>query len=95
MTPREKFYKLSNKVLYFIHLYRLRYIYLDDLKREFEWILTDEQLINIINHLSNKDYIYITDDSNTSIKKIKEFSGKAKIRLTLKGFKRIYSVISR
>ncbi len=95
MTSKEKFYKLSNKVLYFIYLFRLRYIYLDNLKREFEWILSDKQLMNIINHLGNKKYIYITDDSYTSIKKINDFSGKTKIRLTRKGLKRIYSVISR
>ena len=46
------------------------------------------ELVNIINHLCNKDYIYITDpQNNTSFKKIKNLSCDVILKITLKGIK--------
>lgn len=92
MDEKIKFYRNAERVLSFIYINRFRYTHIDEIKQEFEFILADEELINIVNHLCNKDYIYITDHKNrTSIKKIKDLDCDVIVRLTLKGMKYLYN----
>ena len=75
MNEKVKFYRNAERVLSFIYINRFRYTHIDEIKQEFEFVLADEELINIVNHLCNKDYIYITDpQNNTSFKRIKNLS---------------------
>lgn len=88
MNEKIKFYRNTERVLNFIYINRFRYTHIDEIKQEFEFILTDEELVKIINHLSNKDYIYITDSqNNTSFKRINNLSGNFILKITLKGIK--------
>lgn len=88
MNEKIKFYRNTERVLNFIYINRFRYTHIDEIKQEFEFILTDEELVKIINYLSNKDYIYITDSqNNTSFKRIKNLSGNFILKITLKGIK--------
>lgn len=61
MNEKVKFYRKAERVLSFIYINRFRYTHIDEIKQEFEFVFADEELINIVNHLCNKDYIYITD----------------------------------
>ena len=49
MSKKEKFNNQADTVLYFVHVYRLRYIQLDELKTEFP-LMIEERFIDIINH---------------------------------------------
>lgn len=88
MDEKVSFYKNAERVLNFIYIYRFRGIHIDEIKKEFELLHSDAELVSIINHLSNKDYIYLTDHKNkTSIKKIKDLDCNVIVRITLKGLK--------
>ena len=88
MNEKVKFYRKAERVLSFIYINRFRYTHIDEIKQEFEFILADEELVNIVNHLCNKDYIYITDpQNNTSFKRIKNLSCNVILKITLKGIK--------
>lgn len=88
MNEKVKFYRNAERVLSFIWINRFRYTHIDEIKKEFEFVLADEELVNIINHLCNKDYIYITDpQNNTSFKRIKNLSCNVILKITLKGIK--------
>lgn len=88
MNEKVKFYRKAERVLSFIYINRFRYTHIDEIKQEFEFVLADEELINIVNHLCNKDYIYITDpQNNTSFKRIKNLSCNVILKITLKGIK--------
>ena len=88
MNEKVKFYRNAERVLSFIYINRFRYTHIDEIKQEFEFFLADEELVNIINHLCNKDYIYITDpQNNTCFKRIKNLSCNVILKITLKGIK--------
>lgn len=92
MDEKIKFYRNAERVLNFINIYRFRCIHIDEIKKEFKLLHSDAELVSIINHLSNKDYIYLTDHKNrTSIKKIKDLDCDVIVRLTLKGMKYLYN----
>lgn len=94
MDKKVKFYRNAERVLNFIYINRFRYTYIDEIKKEFELLHSDVELVSIINHLSNKDYIYLTDHKNkTSIKKIKDLNCNVIVRVTLKGMKYLYNSI--
>lgn len=88
MDKKVKFYRNAERVLNFIYINRFRYTHIDEIKKEFELLHSDAELVSIINHLRNKDYLYLTDHKNkTSIKKIKDLDCNVIVRITLKGLK--------
>lgn len=92
MDNKHRFYKDAERVLNFIYISRYRYVHIDEIKKEFALLLSDAELVSIINHLSNKDYIYMAEaQNNTSIKKIKDLNGDVVLRITLRGMKLLYN----
>lgn len=90
MNEKVKFYRNAEKVLNFIYINRFEYTHIDEIKREL-FTFADEELVNIINHLCNKDYIYITDpQNNTFFKRIKNLSCNVILKITPKGIKFLY-----
>lgn len=88
MNEKIKFYRNAERVLSFIYISRFRYTPIDDVKQEFRFTFAYAELINIINHFCNKDYIYITDpQNNISFKRIKDLGCNVILRITPKGIK--------
>lgn len=92
MDEKLRFYKNAERVLNFIYIFRFRYIHIDEIKKEVALLHSDAELVSIINYLSNKDYIYLTNyKSKTSIKKIKDLDCDVVIRINLRGMKYLYN----